>query len=79
MHALKHLHFIVDHLLVTSDILLEYYLYGAFPPGAVRFPHNSICTSAECLAEAVVRPVELLVRKDIPRIERDKFATDFLS
>ena len=54
MHALKHLHFIVDHLLVAPDVLLEDYLYGAFPLGTICFTHNSICAGAECLAEAVV-------------------------
>jgi len=54
MHTLKHLHFIVDHLLVASDIFLEDYLYGAFSLRTICFPYNSICTSTECFAESVV-------------------------
>lgn len=66
MHSLEHLHFVVDHLFVASNILLQNNLDGAFASWAVSLPHDAIGTSTECFAEAIVRSVSVgqTVRED---------------
>lgn len=52
--ALEHLQLIVDHLLIALDILLEDDLHRNLALRAVRLAHNSVCASAERLAETVL-------------------------
>lgn len=46
IHPLQHLQFIVDHLLVPFDILLQYDLDGVFLIPAFCFPHDAISSGA---------------------------------
>jgi hypothetical protein len=55
LHALEHLHFVVDHLFVALDVLLEDDLDSAFSQRSVSLTDDAICTSAEGLSEAVFR------------------------
>jgi hypothetical protein len=55
LHPLQHLELVVDHLLVAANILLQDDLDSDLALGAVRFPDDTICSSAQCLSEAVSR------------------------
>jgi hypothetical protein len=52
-HALQHLQLIVDHLLVSADILLQDNLDGDLALRAVGLSYDAICAGAQCLAKAV--------------------------
>lgn len=52
-HALQHLQLVVDHLLVSADILLEDNLDGDLALGTVGLPDNTVRSGAQCLSEAV--------------------------
>lgn len=64
LHALQHLQLVVDHLLVSTNILLQDDLNGDLALGAVGLSDDTICSGAQCLSEAVSRPaiVELSIR-----------------
>ena len=55
LHLLQHFQLVVDHLLVTADILLQDDLHGDLALGTVSFSDNTVCSSAQCLSEAVSR------------------------
>ena len=46
LHPLQHLQLVVDHLLVSANILLQDDLDGDLAFGAVSFPDDTICSSA---------------------------------
>lgn len=45
MEPLKQLEFVIDHLLIALDILLEDDLHGNLPCGSVRLSNNTIGAS----------------------------------
>lgn len=53
LHPLQHLELIVDHLLVSLDILLEDNLHGDLASWPICFSDNTICTSTERPAESI--------------------------
>ena len=55
LHPLQHLQFVVDHLLVSANILLQDDLDSDLAFGAVSFPDDTICSSTQCLPEAISR------------------------
>lgn len=55
LHALQHLQLVVDHLLVSANILLQDDLDSHLALGAVGFPDDTIGTRTQCLPEAVSR------------------------
>lgn len=57
LHALQHLKLIVDHLLVALDISLQDDLHSDLSLWTVGLSNDTICSRAQCLAEAVAGPV----------------------
>jgi hypothetical protein len=55
LHALQHLQLIVDHLLVSADVLLQDDLDSDLALGAVSLTDDAICASSQRLSEAVSR------------------------
>jgi hypothetical protein len=55
LHALQHLELVIDHLLVSANILLQDDLDGDLALGAVGLSDDAICTSTQRLSEAVSR------------------------
>ena len=53
LHALQHLELIVDHLLVSANILLQDDLDRDLALRTVGFPDDTICASTQCLSKAV--------------------------
>jgi hypothetical protein len=53
LHSLQHLHFVVHHLLVALDILLENNLDSALALRPVCLADYAICTSTKCLSESI--------------------------
>ena len=53
LHALKHLQLIVDHALVSLDILLEYDLDRDLLSMNVCLAHDTVRTGTECAPESV--------------------------
>lgn len=53
LHSLQHFHFVVHHLLIAFDILLENNFDSALALRAVGLADYAICTSAECLSESI--------------------------
>jgi hypothetical protein len=56
-HALQHLELVVDHLLISTNVLLQDDLDGDLALRTVSLAHNAICASTERLSEAVSRSV----------------------
>ena len=46
LHALQHLQLVVDHLLVSADILLQDNLDGDLALGTVSLPDNTVRSGA---------------------------------
>lgn len=59
LHALKHLQFVIDHLLISSNVALEDDFDSDLALRALSFPHDTICTSAECFPESIARSTAL--------------------
>ena len=55
MHSLQHLHFIIHHLFVASNVLLENDLDGALSLWAICFPHDAVRAGTERFTKAIVR------------------------
>jgi hypothetical protein len=53
LHALQHLEFVVDHLLVAADILLQDDLDRDLALRTVGLAHDTICAGSQCLSKAV--------------------------
>jgi hypothetical protein len=56
LHALQHLQLVVDHLLVSADVLLQDDLDRDLALGTVGLADDSICAGSQRLSEAVSRP-----------------------
>jgi hypothetical protein len=56
LHALQHLQLIVDHLLVSADVLLQDDLDSDLALGAVGLADDTVCAGSQRLSEAVSRP-----------------------
>lgn len=53
LQPLQHVEFVVDHLLVSLDILLQDDLDGDFARRPFGLPYDAIGTSAECATESI--------------------------
>lgn len=58
-HPLQQHHLIINHLLVSPDILLEYDLDCVSFSIALSLAHNAICAGAQCPPETVLCPARL--------------------
>jgi hypothetical protein len=54
-HSLQHIHLIIDHLLISSHILLQDDLDSAFAVWSIGFADNTICSGTQCSPEAIFR------------------------
>ena len=56
LEPLQHLEFVIDHLLIALDILLQDDLNGELPISAVGFSHDAIRPGTQSFPESIHRP-----------------------
>ena len=76
LEALEHLQFVIDHLVVAFDVLLQDDLDGAFSLGRLCFSDNAVGASSECLAKLVLGSV---VATSVGAVQCVVRCTNFLS
>jgi hypothetical protein len=57
LELLKHLKFVIDHLLIALDVSLEDNLDSDLAGRAIGLTNDSICSSTEGSTESVLGPV----------------------
>ena len=55
IQLLEHLQFIIDHLFIALDALLENDLDGAFLASVLGLSNDAICSSSQCPPESILR------------------------
>lgn len=65
LHALQHLEFIVNHLLVSANILFQDDLDRNLTLRAVGLTDNAVRASTQCLSEAVSGSVAVVLASNV--------------
>lgn len=70
LHALQHLEFVVNHLLIALDILLEDNLDGDLSRRAIGLSDDSICAGSQRSPKSILGPTERSACKDTEGVGR---------
>lgn len=66
LQSLEHLEFVLNHLLISLDVLLEDDLDGHLAVGAICLADDSICSSTEGSTESVLGSIVAVVSTVAP-------------